>query len=82
MHVRERIFERDEAVRIYRRGVSMVTVQSGDPDPVRIINLHVGSRCASYDCEFAALAQDLGVTLVTADQQLVQAFPEFVESLI
>jgi predicted nucleic acid-binding protein len=34
------------------------------------------SRRSAYDCEFVALAMDLGVPLVTTDEPLVADFPE------
>jgi predicted nucleic acid-binding protein len=34
------------------------------------------SRCSAWDCEFAALAQELGIKLVTSDQVILSAFPE------
>lgn len=33
------------------------------------------STCSAYDCEFVALAQNLGLTLVTADKRMIQDFP-------
>ena len=33
------------------------------------------SRCSAYDCEFVALAQKLGVSLVTNDELIVAEFP-------
>jgi predicted nucleic acid-binding protein len=33
------------------------------------------SGCSAYDCEFVSLAQDLEVRLVTADRQVLAAFP-------
>ena len=41
-----------------------------------VLRLAAGSRCSSYDCEFVALAQELGVKLVTADKRVVSEFPE------
>ena len=42
----------------------------------RVMNLAAQSKCSAYDCEFVGLAQDLGVTLVTADRQILRSFPE------
>lgn len=43
-------------------------------DPVLTLAAH--SRCAAYDCEFVALAQQRKVPLVTFDRRLLQAFPD------
>lgn len=41
-----------------------------------VLRLASSSGCTAYDCEFAVLATDLGVKLVTTDRQLLDAFPE------
>jgi len=41
-----------------------------------VLELAVRSRCTAYDCEFVALAKQLGVPLVTSDRQVLAAFPE------
>ena len=41
-----------------------------------VLDLAGRSRCTAYDCEFVALARQLGVRLVTSDRQLLAAFPE------
>jgi predicted nucleic acid-binding protein len=50
-------------------------VDSGDM--LRIVHR---SRCSAYDAEYVALAQELGVRLVTDDQALVELFPEVAAS--
>ena len=47
----------------------------------RILKLVLDSDCTAYDCEYVALAQDLGVPLVTTDKQLLRAFPKTAVSL-
>lgn len=46
-----------------------------------VLELVVQSRCSAYDCEFVALALDLDVPLVTADKQVLKAFPKIAVSL-
>jgi predicted nucleic acid-binding protein len=47
----------------------------------RVLNLVAKSRRSAYDCEFVALAQDLGVPLVTSDNQVLTEFPSIATSL-
>ena len=42
----------------------------------RVLSLTAASTCSAYDCEFVALAQDLGAALVTADRQVLDQFPD------
>ena len=41
----------------------------------RVLQLAKESGCSAYDCEFVSLAMDLGVPLVSADRQVLRAFP-------
>jgi predicted nucleic acid-binding protein len=41
----------------------------------RVLQLTKESGCSAYDCEFVSLAMDLGIPLVTADRQVLRAFP-------
>lgn len=46
----------------------------------RVLDLAIRSGCSTYDCEYAALAMELGVRLVTLDRQLLEAFPSVAAS--
>jgi predicted nucleic acid-binding protein len=41
-----------------------------------VFALTAKSPCSAYDCEYAALAVELGAKLVTNDRQVVKAFPQ------
>ena len=49
--------------------------------PSHILDLIATSKCSAYDCEFVALAQELGIQLVTEDRQILEQFPEIAVSL-
>jgi predicted nucleic acid-binding protein len=41
-----------------------------------VIALALRSGCTAYDCEYVALAEGLGVQLVTLDREVLRAFPQ------
>jgi predicted nucleic acid-binding protein len=73
--------QRDDALKYYRRGMAFVTVSDFVPEPLSIFNLVVRGQCSAYDAEFVALAEHLGVRLVTADKALIRAFPDVTTDL-
>jgi predicted nucleic acid-binding protein len=48
----------------------------------QVLELAQQSGCTTYDCEFVALAKTLGTKLVTADKQVLKAFPRIAVPLI
>jgi predicted nucleic acid-binding protein len=45
-------------------------------DSEQVLRLVASSGCTAYDCEFVALAKQLGAPLVTTDDDVLRAFPE------
>jgi predicted nucleic acid-binding protein len=41
-----------------------------------VLSLVHASACSAYDCEYVALAQELGVKLYTFDRQVLREFPD------
>ena len=46
----------------------------------QVLQLAAGSSCSAYDCEFVAVAQSLELSLITADRQILRAFPSIAVS--
>ncbi len=41
-----------------------------------MLRLAASSGCSAYDCEFVALAHELGVSLVTEDRRIRRSFKD------
>ncbi len=41
----------------------------------QVLDLVQNSECSAYDCEYVALAEQLGIKFVTSDRKLLRAFP-------
>ncbi len=50
-------------------------------ESTRVLTLVNESKCSAYDCEFIALAQELGTQLITSDRKLQKSFPSLTVAL-
>jgi len=64
-----------EAHHIMGRASQLMNGREFDVISYQVLNLANASSCSAYDCEFVALAQDLGLPLVTVDRQILDQFP-------
>lgn len=64
------------AMRRAREAEELLTGAEYAVESEGVLRLVAASRCSAYDCEFVALADDLGVPLVTGDRQLQRDFPD------
>jgi predicted nucleic acid-binding protein len=71
----------DAALRALRSAEEVVGGREYRVSSEKVLELAMQTNCTAYDCEYVALALDLGVPLVTADKQLLKAFPKIAVSL-
>jgi len=57
----------------YARAAIIAEYEVSDEE---VLTLATSCACSAYDCEFIALAQRLGVPLVTYDRRVLAEFPE------
>jgi len=80
-YIRKRRLNLQAAQEIMDEALGLMVGQEYEVVSSRVLSLVVKSSCSAYDCEFVALAQDLGVSLVTVDKQVLDQFPESAVSL-
>ncbi len=71
----------DDAVEVVDVASELMQGREYAVDSADVVNLASSSSCSAYDCEFVALAQELGVRLVTADRRIRRSFGEETVSL-
>ena len=79
--LRKRRLALEDAVEAVDVAAELVRGREYAVRPADVLRLAQGSGCSAYDCEYVALAQDLGVPLVTADREVLRAFPAATRSL-
>lgn len=80
-YIRKRVLSLETAQKIMEEAVSLMIGQEYEVVSSQVLNLAAKSTCSAYDCEFVALAQDLRVSLVTVDHQVLNQFPDIAVSL-
>lgn len=80
-YVRDGYFDLSQALFLMKKAEDLMRNGGYHVRSIDVLELAKESGCSAYDCEFVALAKDLGVKLVTSDQQLLKCFPTITESL-
>ncbi|MBI4352489.1 MAG: type II toxin-antitoxin system VapC family toxin [Candidatus Omnitrophica bacterium] len=75
-HLRRRVILRQDALRMLHESELLMQDKEYEVSSSHVLDLSIKSICSAYDCEFVALAQELGVSLLTMDKQILSAFPE------
>ncbi len=81
LYMRKKLLEFSDAYRIQREAEALLADHEYDVDSFEVLTLARDSGCSAYDCEFIALARQLGVMLITEDVKLRQAFPKLTSGI-
>jgi predicted nucleic acid-binding protein len=81
LYMRQQELSYEDAVKLADEAQRLVGNRQYQVPSARVLELVSQSPCSAYDCEYVALAQDLSVSLVTTDAQLIGSFPGVAVSL-
>jgi predicted nucleic acid-binding protein len=71
----------EQAYATQREAEALLYGAEHEADSKRVLDLVYRSDCTAYDCEFVAIAEEFGATLVTMDTKLLKAFPKIAKAL-
>jgi len=75
LEVRFRGMSLGDALAAFSEAEALVAEPDFPVDTAKVLALAGASGASAYDCEFVALAEELGVPLVTGDRRLAERFP-------
>ena len=81
LYIRKKLFLLDDAQQIMREAMLLMKGREYEVASFQVLELVASSECSAYDCEFVALAEDLGTSLVTVDKKILKEFPQIAVSL-
>ena len=81
LYIRKNYLSLEEAQEIIREALMLMKGREYEVASFQVLEFIASSGCSAYDCEFVALAEDLGTPLVTADKKLLREFPQISVSL-
>ena len=80
-YMRHQNLELEKAIKIMNEATHLMNENEYEVISLDVLQLAESSGCSAYDCEFVALAKDLGVSLITSDKKVLKAFPQYTISL-
>jgi predicted nucleic acid-binding protein len=81
LYIRKGLLSLAEAQQVMEEASRMMQGREYEVTSRQVLSLAATSSCSAYDCEFVALAQDLGLPLITTDKQVLREFPDIAISL-
>ncbi|MBM3532038.1 MAG: type II toxin-antitoxin system VapC family toxin [Alphaproteobacteria bacterium] len=75
-YIRRDALRPDSAYRRWERISKILGDGERATDRIRVFELASASGCSAYDCEYAAVAEALGMPLLTFDRKVLRAFPQ------
>ena len=81
LYLRKDLVTFDKALQLQEQAEFLVGAHEHSVTSFQVLRLVQSSQCSAYDCEFVALAQHLGVPLVTQDKKVLREFPDDAVSL-
>jgi len=75
LHFRKNLINYLEALDAVEKGVKLIGDREHEVSSFAIMEFIQNSGCSAYNCEFIALADRLGVNLITYDKQILKEFP-------
>jgi len=76
LYLRKGLLTLEDALQIMEEASRLLAGREFAVPSLAVLTLADQSTLSAYDCEFVALAQDLGVPLVTVDRQILRDFPQ------
>jgi len=70
-----------KAVALMQEAEAILSAHEDKVSSEQVLQLVSSSQCSACDCEFVAVAQHLGVPLITEDRAILKAFPDVAQSL-
>jgi predicted nucleic acid-binding protein len=75
-YLRANLLRLEDAAALFHRASDLIGPEEYDVETADVLRLSRDSGCSACDCEYVAVAEFLGVELVTADAKLAKAFPQ------
>ncbi|TVQ10952.1 MAG: PIN domain-containing protein [Balneolaceae bacterium] len=76
LYLRREVLDLASILQAMQEAEQLMHTRAWEVNSVQVLSLVSRSGCSSYDCEFVALAKDLGVQMVTFDRKICREFPE------
>ena len=80
-YLRRDLIDFDSVIAILQEAEDLMSTHEYQLSSIQVIKLVLESDCSAYDCEFVALAKQLGTKFVTQGKKILRNFPETALSL-